>query len=161
MSKVFFISDLHLGHKNIIKFSQGHRYGETIDEHDRWLVEQWNSVVKSPKDIVYVLGDVCFDKEKLKLIGQMQGNKILLPGNHDQFPLEEYQKYFYKITWFSKYKGFWISHAPIHPQELRDRYNIHGHVHQHIVPDRRYISVCVEALNGTPIEFAEIAEKYK
>jgi len=161
MSKVFFISDLHLGHKNIIKFAQGHRYGETIDEHDRWIVEQWNSVVTSPKDTVYVLGDVCFDRDKLKLIGQMQGNKILLMGNHDQFKLEEYQKYFYKIIWFTRYKGFWLSHCPIHPQELRGKYNIHGHVHQNIIPDRRYISVCVEALNGTPIEFSKIAEKYK
>jgi calcineurin-like phosphoesterase family protein len=141
--KVFFISDLHIGHKNILTFAQGHRYGDTMDEHDRWLVEQWNSVVKNKKDIVYVLGDVCFDRDKLKLIGQMNGNKILLLGNHDQFKLEDYQKYFYKIIWFSKYKGYWISHAPIHPN------------------DRRYINVCVEMLNGVPIEFDKIKEKYK
>lgn len=161
MSKVFFISDLHLGHSNILKFSQGYRYGDTIDEHDQWLVTQWNSVVKNKRDVVYVLGDVCFDFDKLKLIGQMTGNKILLPGNHDKFKLEDYQKYFYKIISFKKYKGFWISHCPIHPNELRNRYNIHGHTHKNSIPDRRYINVCVEVLNGTPIEFEKIAEKYK
>ena len=81
-------------------------------------------------------------------------------GNHDQFKLEEYQKYFYKIIWFTKYKGFWLSHCPIHPNELRDKPNIHGHVHQKTIKDRRYINVCVEALNGTPIEFSKIADKY-
>jgi len=161
MYKVFFISDLHLGHKNILNFAQGHRGGETVDEHDRWLVEQWNSVVLNKKDVVYVLGDIAFDKEKLKLIGQMNGNKVLLMGNHDHYTLEEYQKYFYKIIWFQKYKGFWLSHCPIHPDELRGRYNIHGHVHQKSIQDRRYINVCVEVLGGTPIEFSKIAEKYK
>lgn len=160
MSKVFFISDLHLGDNNILNHAQGHRYGETTDEHDHWLVTQWNSVVTAKKDVVYVLGDVCFDLEKLKLIDQMKGNKVLLMGNHDRYPLEEYQKYFYKIIFFQKYKGFWLSHCPIHPEELRGKNNIHGHVHLKTIQDTRYINVCVEALNGTPIEFNKIKERF-
>ena len=160
MSKVFFIADLHLGHTNILKFAQGSRYGSNINEHDYWLVEQWNSVVNT-RDVVYVLGDVAFDIKKLEFMDKMKGSKILLPGNHDNFKLEEYQKYFYKIIGFSKYKDYWLSHCPIHTDELRGRFNIHGHVHQRSIKDRRYINVGVEILNGVPIEFNKIREKYE
>ena len=159
MSKVFFISDLHLGHKNIINFSKEWRYGETIEEHDRWIVTQWNSVV-SKNDVTYVLGDIAFNDDRLPLLDEMNGRKVLVLGNHDIFKMEDYKKYFYKIKWFGTYKGFWISHCPIHPAELRGKKNIHGHVHHNSIDDDRYINVCVEPLGGTPIEFTKIAEEH-
>lgn len=158
MSRVFFISDLHIGHRAILKYSSAYRYGDNVDEHDLWLVTQWNSVVKSKKDIVYVLGDICFDKKKLWILDKMEGIKYMLPGNHDLFDYELYRSYFEKIIGFKKYREFWLSHAPIHPQELRGRKNIHGHVHANSIPDDRYINVSVEALNGTPITLEELRE---
>ena len=164
MSKVFFISDLHIGHRTILKYSADYRYGDNIDQHDRWLVEQWNSVVNK-NDLVYVLGDVCFDKNKMYLFHEMKGTKYLLPGNHDLFPLEVYLQYFEKIKWFSKYKHHWISHAPIHPDELRGRKNIHGHVHAKSIKhktgalDDRYVNVSVEVVNGTPITYEQIMQQ--
>ena len=155
MSNVFFISDLHIGHRNILKYSP-EREGSNTDEHDLWLLEQWNSVVKKKRDLVYVLGDVCFDQSKLWILDKMAGTKYLLPGNHDYFKLEEYMAYFDKILWFRKYHEFWISHAPIHPDELRGRKNIHGHVHSKSIRDSRYINVCVEKLNGVPVTLEEI-----
>lgn len=160
MSRVFFISDLHLGHKSILNFSPS-RGGNTVDEHDHMLVAKWNMVVNK-RDTVYVLGDVCFDASKLILLNEMVGTKHLILGNHDKFQLPVYQKYFYKIHGFRTYKGFWISHAPLHPDELRGRKNIHGHVHSNIITDLngehddRYISVCVEQTNGYPILFDAI-----
>ena len=53
----YFISDLHLGHRKILEYSPA-RGGKTIDEHDEWLVSQWNSVVRNKKDLVWVLGDI-------------------------------------------------------------------------------------------------------
>lgn len=150
MSKVYFISDLHLGHKKICEFSGELRGGcKTVEEHDAWIVEKWNSVV-TKQDLVWVLGDVCFDKEKLPLLKTMKGSKHLILGNHDEFKLEEYGKYFNKVHGFAKYKGVWLSHPPIHPQELRGKFNIHGHVHHKTVNDPSYISVCVEASGGVP-----------
>lgn len=154
MSDIYFISDLHLGHKKILEFSPS-RGGSTVDEHDTWIVSQWNSVIVK-RDIVYVLGDVCFDIEKMKLLSLMAGEKRLILGNHDVFPIEEYLKYFTKVYGLTKYKGFWLSHAPIHPEELRGKPNIHGHVHNNIINDSRYISVCVEALNGKPISLTTL-----
>lgn len=165
------ISDLHIGHKSILKFRKCPKEW-TLDDHDAWIVRAWNKVV-GKRDTVYVLGDVCMDKSKLPMLKLMNGNKILIMGNHDQFPLEEYQKYFSKIHAFRRYKGYWLSHAPIHPQELRGRKNIHGHCHDYLIedpytglPDSSYINVCVEhcspnnpLLFGAPMLFSDIVKQ--
>lgn len=152
MSEVRFISDLHLGHKSICEFSGAFRNGvTTVDDHDKWIVEQWNSVV-GKNDTVIVVGDVCFDRSKMPLLKKMRGNKQLIFGNHDKFGLQEYLKYFNKVHGFVKYKGTaWVSHAPIHPDELRGKWNVHGHLHHKQIDDYRYINVSVEKLNGKPI----------
>jgi calcineurin-like phosphoesterase family protein len=155
MANVYFSSDLHIGHKSILKFAGDYRGGNTVDEHDNWLVEQWNSIV-TKRDIVYCLGDVCMDANKAHYMGKLNGTKILLLGNHDQLPLEVYLKYFKRVTAMEKYKGFWITHCPMHPQELFGKKNIHGHVHQNYVPDSRYINVCTETSGGVPILFEDI-----
>lgn len=161
MSNVFFISDLHLGHKKILEFSPD-RGGTNVEEHSEWLVQNWNSVV-GKKDIVWVLGDVCFNKEHLKYLDMMKGIKHLALGNHDEFPISVYQKYFHKIVGITKYKGFWLSHAPVHENELRGKTNIHGHVHHKYIKigtsdiyDPRYINVCVEAIEGIPISLESL-----
>lgn len=156
MSTVRFISDLHFGHSKILDFVGAARGGSTVDEHDQWLIEQWNSVV-TKRDAVYVLGDVAFSRKGLACVKNLRGQKFLLLGNHDNFPLSDYEALGFKIIGFKKYKGFWLSHAPIHPQELRGKYNIHGHVHLNSVPDGRYFNVCVEPLQGKPISLTEIA----
>jgi calcineurin-like phosphoesterase family protein len=154
MSKVLFISDLHLGHDKIHEFAAGYRGNcKNVDEHSEYIIEQWNSVV-TKHDLVYVNGDVCFKKEYMPQLTKLNGTKHLILGNHDKFSLAEYLKYFNKIHGFSKYKGqAWLSHAPVHPQSLRGLFNIHGHVHQNSLDDLRYINISVEALNGRPVEW--------
>ncbi len=158
MVTVFFISDLHLGHKSILKFCPA-RGGEDVDGHSKWIVNQWNSVV-SKGDVTYVLGDLCFDGSHLKYVRELRGQKILLLGNHDKFSNSKYAQYCNNIRGFQKKYGFWLSHPPIHPAELRGRRNIHGHVHQHSIPDERYINVCVDALDGVPVSLDELKAKY-
>jgi len=162
VSNVYFISDLHIGHKSILKFRN--TSCKTLDEHDRMIIDRWNSVVQK-RDTIYLLGDACMDRAKLPLLKELMGNKILIIGNHDKYGIDEYKKYFSDIHGFRTYKGYWISHAPIHPQELRGRKNIHGHLHNEIVryrngvPDDRYFSVCVDQLdNYAPIRFDKIKE---
>lgn len=165
MSKVYLIGDLHLGHDKILHFSPM-RGGTTTEEHDKWIIDQWNSVV-TKRDTVWVLGDVAFSAEALHLkVGQLKGNKILVRGNHDRQDTKEYMRYFSHIYGIVKKNGFWITHAPVHPQELRGKRNIHGHVHQnHImngdVIDDRYINVSVENCNGIPVLFDSIIERFK
>lgn len=125
-------------------------------EQDEWIIESWNFIV-TKRDLVWVLGDVAMGKSKegkpnLKKISKLNGTKKLILGNHDELPIEEYLNYFQVIKGFTRYKGYWLSHAPIHPLELRGKKNIHGHVHHNSIDDRNYINVCVEAnlmRNGT------------
>ena len=161
MSKVYMISDLHFGHKNIMNFAGAYRDGDTYLENMHTIIANWNGLVRK-RDIVYVLGDVVMDPQYFPRLNEMNGQKILIRGNHDKYPLEEYLKYFKDIHGFKKYKKFWLSHAPIHPHELRGRDNIHGHVHQNTIlngyhePDDRYVNVCVENTGGFPIAYEDI-----
>ena len=161
MSKKYVISDLHLGHKNIIKYAEGYRSGSNSEEHDLWLMDQWNSVV-TKHDLVYVLGDVAMNRESLDKIKRFKGNKILVRGNHDVYNTRTYLEYFQEVCGLLHHKGvFWMSHAPIHPTELRGRFNLHGHVHQNSIPDDRYINCCVEMCNGVPQNLDILLEKYR
>lgn len=150
MSVVRFISDLHLGHNKICEF-EGHNRNncKTVEEHDEWIISQWNSVV-TKRDLTWVLGDVAFNKEGLEKVKRLNGVKHLIFGNHDRESLEEYLKVFNKVHGFMKYKNFWLSHAPIHHGSLRNKMNIHGHLHSSEVRDPRYYCVSVEKLQGKP-----------
>lgn len=165
-SNKYVISDLHLGHKNILKYSGPLRGGTTSEEHDAWIIEQWNSVVRK-SDLVYLLGDVAFNEEALKKVGRLKGQKLLVRGNHDVLSTNKYMPYFTNVHGLYSHRGvFWLSHAPIHPAELRGRFNIHGHVHQNSIlldnePDPRYINACVEMSYGIPQSLDELFEKHK
>lgn len=79
---IWFTSDLHFGHKNIIKFCN--RPWDTVEEMDKALISNWNSVVKE-NDIVFDLGDFSFaGKNRWKeLIQSLNGKHYLILGNHD------------------------------------------------------------------------------
>lgn len=158
-NETFFISDLHLGHKAIMNFSRPWREGSDVLEHNEWIVKQWNSVVRK-NDMVWVCGDVIFGQDNLWYLHRMHGHKNLVRGNHDTLSTATYLKYFNNVYGLIKVDRFWLSHAPIHPAELRGRNNIHGHVHHNSIPDARYINVSVENLAGVPISLTRLLELY-
>jgi calcineurin-like phosphoesterase family protein len=162
VSKKWIISDLHLGHENILKYSGSLRGGTTSEEHDAWLIDQINSTVKKG-DLLYILGDVAFDEESLSLVKKIKTKQlILIRGNHDILTVNKYMDYFQQIHGLLSYRGtFWLSHAPIHPLELRGKINLHGHVHQKSIPDENYINCCVEMTYGVPQSLDDLFEKYK
>lgn len=79
---LWFSSDQHYGHKNIIGYSG--RPFSSIEEHDRELILRWNAKV-SDADTAYVLGDISFrkDVQTAEILRQLNGKKFLIPGNHD------------------------------------------------------------------------------
>ena len=151
--EVYIISDLHLGHKNMAKY----RGFNSVEEHDNHIVKCWNSVVRK-KDTVWILGDIGMEKSSsYHLLDQMLGIKKVVLGNHDKPQhIQELLKYVNLVCGMIKYKGFWLTHAPIHPAELYRGHNIHGHVHNKTikkwygVKDNRYINVSAEIVNYTP-----------
>jgi len=86
--RVFFTSDLHIGHR----FVAGLRgFGEDVEAHDAELAAQWDKVV-NPKgdrgDQVWILGDISVggdgaQRRALAWLLQRPGRKHLIAGNHD------------------------------------------------------------------------------
>lgn len=170
MPSVWLVSDTHFGHANICKFTNYDgtpvRPWDDVNEMDEALVKNWNSVVK-PKDKVYHLGDVVINRKSLDILYRLNGDKILIKGNHDIFKLNDYAAHFRDIRAFHVMNKIIISHVPVHPDCLeRFKGNIHGHLHGNIVkdkygkPDTRYVNVSVELTNYTPILFEEVSKRF-
>lgn len=80
---LWFTSDLHIGHARINELAG--RPFSSVEEMDYVLLNNWNSVV-SPLDSVFVLGDLALGTftESMQLAARLQGEKFLVPGNHDR-----------------------------------------------------------------------------
>lgn len=158
MSTVYFTSDLHLGHTNIHKFRPAFRDEQ---EHYEYMKEAWHQRINK-HDKVFILGDCAFTLERLNDLSKWKGNKVLVMGNHcypaKGITLLDLNRVFNgKVYSLYKHKGYWLSHAPIHPEELRGKFNIHGHTHYHIIQDKGYINVCPEnTLLGQPVSIDEV-----
>lgn len=92
--RLFFTSDLHFGHRNILKHcpnrcdyidSYHNNTADAIKQHDEVIIKRWNSLVKDC-DTVVVLGDVklCANAYGRECISRLNGKKILVKGNHDE-----------------------------------------------------------------------------
>ena len=157
----YFTSDLHFGHKNIV--SKYRQEFSSIEEHDTLLLEQFSKLNK--RDIVFVLGDFIFEcKEYEYYINQLKKMPCrikLLLGNHDSKRLYNEDR-FELLLPLTNYKKFWLTHAPIHSQEMRYRLgNIHGHMHKEKLSDKRYFNVNVDMNEYKFIEFDRIREYFK
>lgn len=98
MSKIFFTSDHHFGHANIIKFCN--RPFANVEEMNEIMIERWNEKV-APDDEVYHLGDVALtDKENLAaILDRLNGKKYLIVGNHEGAALQNRGKF----KWVKEY----------------------------------------------------------
>lgn len=85
MNKIFFTADTHFGHENAIKFDN--RPFDSVEEMDEELIRRWNQKV-GKGDLVYVLGDMIWktrNDDAPTLIKRLNGQIILIKGNHDRF----------------------------------------------------------------------------
>jgi len=165
MKNKFIISDTHFGHANICKFVREDgsklRPWDDVEEMDKALIHNWNSVV-GVNDTVYHLGDVFINRKARFILDALNGDKVLIKGNHDIFKLNDYTPFFRDIRAYHVLDKIMLSHVPIHRESMgRFRGNVHGHLHANRVKDPLYKSVCVEQINYTPIELSEIQKYYK
>lgn len=101
--KIWFTSDLHFHHKNILKHcplraEAGGFDIEDVEAHDKWVIDKWNDAI-GKKDMVYIVGDFAFGspEETKKLLGKLNGQKFLILGNHDASS-DHLDGYFKQIT---------------------------------------------------------------
>lgn len=131
---IYFTSDLHFGHANIVRFDN--RPFKDVEEMDRALIDNWNRKVKD-EDTVYILGDISwYDKEKTKeIFQQLYGKKILIRGNHDRrniIPTECFAEIRdYKELKLSGNRNVVLCHYPIvfFNRHHYGAYMLYGHVH--------------------------------
>ena len=164
----YFTSDLHLGHRAIAKYRTKFA---TAEEHDEYILQRMEKLGK--RDILYILGDFLFDGPKydeyITRIRKMRCRIKLVMGNHDslllykeinQAPQTPEGSIEIQLPLFS-YKNFWLSHAPIHPQEMRKRHgNIHGHLHLESVQDDMYFNVNIDVNGYEFVKFDDILFKF-
>lgn len=163
MPEVFVISDTHFGHNNILNFEHKGaplRPFNSLDEMHATMLKRWNETV-SPKDKVYHLGDVAFGQEAIKILGELNGKKRLIRGNHDNLSLNTYRQYFQEVYGVRQINGLWLTHVPIHEGSVEGRRvkgNIHGHIHANEINHPKYFNASVEAIDYRPVSLDEVLE---
>lgn len=171
MSKIWITSDTHFGHAGICRFLRNDgvtklRPWDDPAEMDEAMVQLWNETV-GPNDKVYHLGDVVINRKALHILHRLNGDKVLIKGNHDIFRLCEYTEHFRDIRAYHVMHNLIFSHIPVHAESKgRFKANIHGHTHANRVMlvnkiDPWYYSVCVEHTNYKPILLEEVIENIK
>lgn len=180
MSDLWFISDNHFNHANILNFTNydGSKvrpiFKDVTDMNER-MISNWNSKIK-PQDKVYHLGDVAFGNVANfdSIMSRLNGHKRLILGNHDGFDIGVYQKYFRIEPCWRQFKDmpkkFICTHVPIHESTLFSTkgpvWNVHGHVHGNNVKfdesdfqgadNPKYVNISVEKINYTPVHIEEL-----
>jgi calcineurin-like phosphoesterase family protein len=178
MPAIFLVSDTHFGHAGVCNFMRNDgvtklRPWDNPEEMDEEMVKRWNETVR-PNDKVYHLGDVVINRKALKTLGRLNGDKVLIRGNHDIFRDDEYRQYFRELRAYHVMNGMILSHIPIHTDSIgRFGTNIHGHLHANRVMylptwriddtriDPRYHCVCVEQTDYRPILFEDAIKRIK
>lgn len=153
------ISDTHFGHGNII------RYAGRPTDHETRMIESWIDLV-DPRDTVLHLGDVCLcPRERMEEIAELlPGRKLLIKGNHDQRGRAWFTSIGFRVIapQAVSIDGWTVhlTHAPDpalvrHPRHL----NVHGHIHEKVMGDRRMINLAVEQTGYRPVELAEVVRE--
>jgi calcineurin-like phosphoesterase family protein len=171
MADIWFISDTHFFHENILKFTDKEgavtRDFSDVTEMNERMVENWNARVKT-QDKVYHLGDVAVgvrrQAEFTGLMNRLNGHLRLMIGNHDHIEQPAYERFERIELWTGgkfKHHGFVASHIPLRLDQFRSgEVNVHGHTHQNLI-EGPYINVCVEHTGYAPVHLDEIITRIK
>lgn len=158
-TNVWVWSDVHFGHKNIIKYSD--RPFPDVETMDERLIENFNKYVH-PNDVSIWVGDVGFYRPDLtkQLVRRCNGHKILVVGNHDMV-----KKRFPDIGFHESYL---LYHMPLPEVDLvfthypmtnlpKPIVNIHGHLHinSERIDSDQHINVCCEFYDYRPLNLFE------
>jgi calcineurin-like phosphoesterase family protein len=170
---IYFTSDLHLGHKNIIKLC--HRPFASLEEMDETLVSNWNQVVTNG-DTVYIIGDLMFRTQNhpLDVLKRLRGKKNLILGNHDRGWLNKIEAadFFKSVESYSEISDGKRKLALCHYPMMswggtgKGSYLIHGHIHNN--RDAAYwpllasmdhaLNASVEINSYKPVTFDQLVE---
>jgi calcineurin-like phosphoesterase family protein len=177
---IYFTSDQHFGHTNIIKYTS--RPFSSVEEMDEQLIENYNKVV-SKDDVVYHLGDFAFNKtpdEIASIFSRLNGRKRVLLGNHDNIiyfnsPVNNklntgivdvtpgHLEVSFRAVLGKDVLPVTLFHFPMLSwnKSFHGSYHLHGHTHGSIPFDLkvRRLDVGVDCNNYTPISLEQVHAK--
>jgi len=170
MKQIFFTSDHHFGHANIIKFCD--RPFQSVEEMDLELIKRWNEKIK-PEDEVYHLGDFALAKDREVVadrLDQLNGIKYLIKGNHEGAALHCRKQF----KWVKDYHELKIKDSSckngvqriilfhyamrVWRGDYRGTWQLYGHSHGKL-PDKKdqlAIDVGVDAHDYYPVSYDEV-----
>jgi calcineurin-like phosphoesterase family protein len=173
---IYFTSDLHFRHKNILTIGKGRPFG-TVEEMEGVLIKNWNKKV-NPTDDIYVLGDVFWgqNSEQIrKIMAKLNGIKHLIVGNHDRIMPNEQSGCWNEIVHYKEIiidkQKVVLSHYPIFEWcgYYYGSYHFYGHTHGSLDlskytamtprPNLNCWDVGVDNNNFEPVSFEEICKK--
>jgi calcineurin-like phosphoesterase family protein len=158
---IFLISDLHLGHANIIHYCCRPFFFSDIREMDHVLIKNWNYTI-SPANRVYYLGDLRYGRggdSAEYYRNKLRGRITFIQGNHDLR-----QPGAQPLT-ILEHRGlrFCLVHDPADAPERFEGWVIHGHHHNNnlrcypfINFEGRRINVSAEVLGYIPVSLNHI-----
>ena len=136
---IWFTSDTHFDHSNIIKFCT--RPFKDVDEMNEALIRKWNETVPT-RGIVFHLGDFVFGGLNVleNIANRLNGTKYLILGNHDirqqwnnSARLSQlFEHVTQQMTILVEGQTIILNHYPLltYAGAWGDRlWNLHGHVH--------------------------------
>jgi calcineurin-like phosphoesterase family protein len=159
---LFVISDLHLGHANIIRYCSRPFLFSDVQEMDHVLVKNWNYSI-SQNDRIFHLGDLRYGKDSRPLQHyrkKLHGNITFIAGNHDEEELGAVS--FVPLEYDGR--QFLLIHDPASAPASFDGWVIHGHYHNNDLraypfmnfKDRR-INVSAEVVGYRPVRLEELS----
>lgn len=180
---IFFISDFHLFHKNVIKFDNRPFLDKTgepdVQAMHRTIIANWNDVV-GKDDVVFYLGDLVFGRPERanEVLWALNGKIHFVMGNHDEYDEIVNFKRFETVNDYvdlniigdTKYPNlhFAVMHYPIYSHNRANHGSIHVHAHTHgsltkgaFYKNRRAIDVGCNMWDYTPVSYKEIVEDLK
>ena len=179
MPKIWFTSDLHFWHKNILKYCD--RPFSNVKEMNNKIIRNYNSKV-GDNDTVYILGDIAMGKREasIPLVKRLNGNKILILGNHDNSVDKErwISEFGFSAVWdyyITQHSGdyFVMAHDPVDTLFIARNVGfktepilLNGHVHDlrefstDDINNRFSLNVGIDVNNYFPMSHSEVLERW-
>lgn len=156
---IWFVSDTHFGHRNIIQYCRP-QYA-SLEEMEDDIITRWNNAVK-PQDLVYHLGDFAWKaSDAIRVRPLLHGSIRLVVGNHDDIKAYVDAGLFQRIDMWRQFRdfGFTASHVPMRREQIRHgSANLHGHVHGNLEGlEDFHRDASVESTGFSPIHFDDVA----
>lgn len=178
---IYFISDLHLFHKNVINFDN--RPFKSVQDMNDSLVKNWNDKITDDA-IIFYMGDLSFQSfnKTKEVISELKGKKYFIIGNHDNYSdIKKMDKFIDIYDYVDLYvkdetpidnlgtqQLLCLSHYAILQwnRKHHNSFHLHGHSHQQLSKNPDYdwyykglvLDVSCNGINYTPISYNEVKQ---